>query len=108
MIRDYFGKVIRLGPLGDDGRCVRDVLEQRTVREKSATRDKNNARVWLTVTNEISGCDRTPVFQHDIEDNDLGRVFTQESDSFFLTGHNVNVVVLSFQVLCPDFCQLGI
>ncbi len=104
MIGDNLGQIGRFCPLGNDRRRVRDVLEQRTIREECAARDEDDARLGLAIADEIGCRDRASVLQHNVQDHDFRCLLAEEIDRVILAGHHEHRMVLSFQMPCPDLC----
>ncbi len=71
MIGDDLGQIVWLGPLWNNGGCIRNMLEQRSVREERAARYKNNPRIRPPVADEIRGRDGATVFQHHVKNHDI-------------------------------------
>ncbi len=108
MIGDDFGKVRGLCPFRNNRRGVRNVLEQRTVSKKCAACNEYDLRIRPSVAGEISNRDCAALFQHDIQDQDLGFVLTKVVDRVLLIVDDVNDLVLPLEVPCPYLCKFAI
>lgn len=108
MIGDDFRQVVRVRALWYDGGCVRHVLEERSIGEECASRDKHNARVRPSVTCEVGNRDGASVFQHDIQDQNLGLVRAKMINGVVLAGEYLHFIVLPLQMSGPEFGKFRI
>lgn len=108
MVGDDFRQVVRIGALWYDGGRVRNVLEEGPVGEECASRDEHYARVRPSVTCEVGNRDGASVFQHDIQDQNLGLVGAKMINGVVLAGEYLHFIVLPLQMPGPEFGKFRI
>ena len=108
MIGDDFSQIGRIRAFRNNRRRVGDMLEERPIGEKRASRHEDDARVRTPIAREIRRCDGTAVFEHDVKDEHFRFSRAEKIRRLILACHDMDFVALPFQVPRPNLRKLFI